>query len=57
VKKEKSPAMIMDFSGVPYTDWAGLGAVVGAFVSAYCDRRELAFSGSHDVRSVESVRL
>ena len=34
VRMETSPNVILDFSGVPYVDSAGLGAVVGAHLSA-----------------------
>jgi anti-sigma B factor antagonist len=34
VRTEQSPVVIVDLSGVPYVDSAGLGAIVGAHVSA-----------------------
>ena len=45
VRAESSPVVIMDFTGVPYVDSAGLGAMVGAFVSAQRVQRKLAFAG------------
>ena len=45
MRAESSPIVIMDFSGVPYVDSAGLGALVGAFVSAQRAQRKLAFAG------------
>ena len=34
VRAENSPVVILDFSGVPFIDSAGLGALVGAYVAA-----------------------
>jgi len=34
VRAESSPVVILDFSGVPFIDSAGLGALVGAYVAA-----------------------
>jgi anti-sigma B factor antagonist len=41
VRGEISPNVIIDFSGVPYIDSAGLGALVGAHLSAQKSRRKL----------------
>jgi anti-sigma B factor antagonist len=48
MRAEESPAVIVDFDGVPYIDSAGLGAVVGAFVSAQRAHRKLAFAGMNE---------
>ena len=45
VRAETSPNVIIDFSGVPFIDSAGLGALVGAHVSAQKARRKLSFTG------------
>jgi anti-sigma B factor antagonist len=45
MRAEASPVVIIDFGGVPYVDSAGLGAMVGAFVSAQRNQRKLAFAG------------
>jgi anti-sigma B factor antagonist len=45
VRKEEPPALIVDFSGVPYIDSAGLGALVGAYIGAQRATRKIAFSG------------
>ncbi len=45
VRAETSPNVIIDFSGVPFIDSAGLGALVGAHVSAQKARRKLSFAG------------
>jgi anti-sigma B factor antagonist len=45
VRAETSPDLIIDFSGVPYIDSAGLGALVGAHISAQKARRKLSFAG------------
>ena len=44
VRAESSPSVIIDFSGVPYMDSAGLGALVGAHVSAQKALRKLSFA-------------
>jgi len=44
VRGETSPSLIIDFSGVPFVDSAGLGALVGAHVSAQKARRKLSFA-------------
>ena len=43
VRAETAPNVIVDFSGVPFIDSAGLGALVGAHVSAQKARRKLVF--------------
>jgi anti-sigma B factor antagonist len=48
VKKEEAPTLIVDFSGVPYIDSAGLGAVVGAFISAQRSNRKVAVAGMNE---------
>jgi anti-sigma B factor antagonist len=45
VRSETSPNLIIDFSGVPFIDSAGLGALVGAHISAQKARRRLSFAG------------
>jgi anti-sigma B factor antagonist len=45
VRNDPSPILIVDFTGVPYVDSAGLGAMVGAFVSSQRAQRKLAFAG------------
>jgi anti-sigma B factor antagonist len=44
VRSESSPVLIVDFSDVPYIDSAGLGAVVGAHVSACKSNRKILFA-------------
>jgi len=44
VRAETSPNVIIDFSGVPFVDSAGLGALVSAHVSAQKARRKLLFA-------------
>jgi anti-sigma B factor antagonist len=48
VRADESPAVVVDFSGVPYIDSAGLGALVGAFVSAQRAHRRMAFAGMNE---------
>ena len=45
VRAETSPSLIIDFSGVPYVDSSGLGALVGAHVSAQKAQRKISFAG------------
>lgn len=44
VRAESSANIIIDFSGVPFIDSAGLGALVGAHISAQKARRKLSFA-------------
>ena len=44
-REEGAPKLILDFSGVPYVDSAGLGALVGAYVAAQRHNRKLAVAG------------
>lgn len=44
-RAESAPKLILDFSGVPYVDSAGLGALVGAYVAAQRAQRKLAVTG------------
>lgn len=48
IRADESSLLIVDFSGVPYMDSAGLGALVGAYVSAQRAQRKLAFSGMNE---------
>jgi anti-anti-sigma factor len=45
VRKETSPALVLDFSEVDYIDSAGLGALVAVYVGAQKTTRKLAFAG------------
>lgn len=45
VRKNPPPVLILDFSGVPYIDSAGLGALVGAQVATQKAGRTLALTG------------
>ncbi|MGH9756516.1 MAG: STAS domain-containing protein [Candidatus Acidiferrales bacterium] len=45
VRKEPPPALILDFSDVPYMDSAGLGALVAANVAGQKAARKLALVG------------
>jgi anti-sigma B factor antagonist len=44
-REETAGKLIVDFSGVPYVDSAGLGALVGAYVAAQRTQRKLAVAG------------
>lgn len=41
-------ALVLDFTGVPYMDSAGIGALVGAYVTHNKDGRSLALVGVND---------
>ncbi len=45
VREESAAALIIDFSGVPFMDSAGLGALVGARVALQKANRQLALAG------------
>jgi len=56
VRADNSRALILDFSGVPYADSAGIGALVGAYVTRQKDGRSLSLVGVNDrVRAVLKV--
>jgi len=44
VRSDPSPSLIVDFSAVPFIDSAGLGALVGAFVSTRKADRKIAYA-------------
>jgi anti-sigma B factor antagonist len=45
VRADNSRALIIDFSKVPYVDSAGIGALVGAYVTHQKDGRSLSLVG------------
>ena len=45
VRTDASRALIVDFSNVPYVDSAGIGALVGAYVTHQKDGRSLSLVG------------
>ncbi len=45
VRAEKAPVIIIDLSNVPYIDSAGIGSLMGAYVSRQKDGRSLALVG------------
>jgi anti-sigma B factor antagonist len=56
VRSNGSRKLILDLSGVPYIDSAGIGVLVGAYVSQQKDGRSLAFVGvSQRVRDAMQV--
>jgi anti-sigma B factor antagonist len=48
VRADQSQALIIDFSNVPYVDSAGIGALVGAYVTRQHGGRSLALVGVSD---------
>jgi anti-sigma B factor antagonist len=48
IRTETSPAVIIDFSGVPFIDSAGLGALVSAHISARKANRKIAFAAMNE---------
>jgi anti-sigma B factor antagonist len=45
MRANKTPTLILDFSGVPYIDSAGIGTLVGAYVTHQRDGRKLFLVG------------
>jgi anti-sigma B factor antagonist len=48
VRADQSQALIIDFTNVPYIDSAGIGALVGAYVTRQNSGRRLALAGVSD---------
>ncbi|MFZ0806010.1 MAG: STAS domain-containing protein [Candidatus Sulfotelmatobacter sp.] len=48
VRTDESRSLILDLTKVPYVDSAGIGALVGAYVSRQKDGRNLALAGVSD---------
>lgn len=48
VRRENAPTMILDLSEVPYIDSAGLGSLVGAYISGHKSGRRIALTGVND---------
>jgi anti-sigma B factor antagonist len=45
IRRENVPTMILDFTGVPYIDSAGLGSLVSAFISRHKMGQRVVLSG------------
>jgi anti-anti-sigma factor len=45
VRADQSRELVLDFTGVPYIDSAGIGALVGAYVNHSKDKRSLFLVG------------
>ena len=45
VREDQSASLVLDFTGVPYIDSAGIGALVGAYVNRQKDGRGLMLVG------------
>jgi anti-sigma B factor antagonist len=48
LRAKDAPTLIIDFTGVPYVDSAGIGALVGAYVTHNKDGRSLALVGVNE---------
>jgi anti-sigma B factor antagonist len=59
VRSSTAPSLIIDFTNVPYVDSAGIGALVGAYVTHQKEGRRLALVGVsnrvHDALKVTRV--
>jgi len=56
VRSDQSETLILDFSKVPYADSAGIGALVGAYVTRQHSKRRLGLVGvSQRVRDALKV--
>ena len=56
VRADSSALLIIEFSGVPYIDSAGLGALIGAQVSRQKDGRQMVLAGVTD-RVLSTLRM
>ena len=64
IRREQSPTVILDFSGVPYLDSSGLGSLVSAYTSCQKSGRRVALTGVNkrvmkvfEITKVEDVFL
>ncbi|HXX44017.1 MAG TPA: STAS domain-containing protein [Candidatus Acidoferrales bacterium] len=48
IRSDPSPVLIVDFTGVPFIDSAGLGALVGVSVTARKSGRKIAFAAMNE---------
>jgi anti-sigma B factor antagonist len=48
LRKESPPLTILDFSGVPYMDSAGMGAVINCYISAQKNGRKIVLVGVNE---------
>jgi anti-sigma B factor antagonist len=48
IRAKQASTLIMDFTGVPYIDSAGIGVLVGAYVTHNKEGRSLALVGVSD---------
>lgn len=48
LRSEAAPVVIVDFSGVPFIDSAGLGALVGIHTTARKTNRKIAFAAMNE---------
>ena len=48
LRAKDAPVLIIDFTGVPYMDSAGIGALVGAYVTHNRDGRSLSLVGMNE---------
>ena len=48
IRAKDAPTLIIDFTAVPYIDSAGIGALVGAYVTHNKEGRKLALVGVSD---------
>jgi anti-sigma B factor antagonist len=55
VRAENSPMVILDFSGVPFIDSAGLGALVGAYVAAQKKPQRMAVKALVEMTKVSQL--
>ena len=59
VRADKSRGLVLDFTAVPLTDSAGIGALVGAYVSRQKDGRTLGLVGVNQriLQALEVTRV
>ena len=59
IRRENVPTMILDLSGVPYIDSAGLGSLVSAYVSRHKSGQRTVLTGVNPsiIRLLEITRM
>jgi len=57
VRADQSQTLVIDFANVPYADSAGIGALVGAYVTRQHTARRLALAGNRVRDALKVTRV